>query len=317
MNIYALCGNSQHEQWRNVVPSDDNTIDDIIYSNLPVVVFPDKNSINFLISYLAEWRLLNKHESIKKRKIIIYNHQSFFDPLLECLRSYRSNLPDEKNEQAVRWFVYPNTKLQDIFLVFDNIDEIKSKIDEYSNKEFFSVKPKNSKDNTTIKKTKGNKYIFVPASAFGWTMYDDLAFKLGQHIANCGHRFINGGPDGGRLCNGPMRQSALGFIDQSKDNLIVVYSELIFKNYVKTEQLDVFKSQIDIIYCGTESERKSVMIDGADLVYALPGAIGTWAEVTHSLVLGKTVKLFGDYWKDFKKCLDHYSFNVEWSDMID
>jgi len=321
MNIYTI-GKSPSEEldytkgWCNINPLDDNKIDDVIYSNLPIIVYPNKNCLNFLISYLAEWRLINSYEPIRKRKIIVYNQESFFDPLLKCLSHYRAKLPDEKNKEAINWFIYPNTKPLDIFYISSNMKEIESIAEKYSKEEYFSIKPENTKK-SVIQKHDEKKYIFVPASAFGWTIYDELAFKLGENIANRGYRFINGGPDGGKLCNGPMRQSALGYIKKSQELLIAVYSELVFKNYVKEEQLEPFKNQIDIIYCGTESERKCVMINGADEVYVLPGAIGTWAEVTHSLLLNKKVKLYGDYWKDFRECLEYYSFDVEWYKCID
>lgn len=315
----------------NYIPTNDIcAFDAAIYKSDSIIICSNKNDpLSFLSAYLAEWRVLNK--PLQTRPVFVYrNDGDNFDKYCKSFLSYRQNLPDEKNPESKNWFILPTKKVNDFFTMVNNEAELLSKyknmpkpLEEMasevtiSEKEFKSLKEKffkaelyESYETYCSAKNDRKPGIFVPAFANDNIITEQLAYSVGKVIANLGFRFINGGPDGGRNANGPMRSSALG-ANEVGGEILSVYSLPILSKYVTPDKMDCFNKNISILPVATEGQRKKIMLDESTAVIALPGAIGTIAEIEDAIRLGKPVIIVDDksihngkgYWKFYLEYL--------------
>lgn len=301
----------------NIIPYNDiQLFDDALYNSDTLIFRPtEKDRLSFAAAYLAEWRV-SKH--LQETPVFMYSEEGDdLDIFLKSFAAYRANLPEEKNTEAKNWFIYPTKKVSDLFTVVHNVDEIIDKLKSTQGRleekqitknipesEFKGLKEKfcNAELYESYEKYCSSKDrqpgIFVPAFASGnsWVKF---ASQVGKIIAELGFGFINGGPD----ADGPMRNSALG-AQEGRAKILAVYSLPVLKKYVLPEKIDCFK-HISIILTATEGQRKQIMLDESVAVIALPGAIGTIAEIEDAIRLGKPVILIDDksinngngYWK--------------------
>lgn len=300
-----------------IEPNNIIEIDKAIRDKNPLIFMPcEKDPLSFLTAYLAEWRVLDPWLK-KLRKAIVYNKNEYFEHYFKTKQLFRANLRDEKNPDAKYKFVYPDTTIDDFFHVATNEDQLISflamqietvkeiKIEmptvvtemniESLRQKFTKAHVFVSKEeyfSSTINNNNEKPAVFVPTFASDNIYLEDLARNVGKTIAEAGFRFINGGPDGGQRMNGPMRSSAIGAKSGGAD-MVAVYSLSILNKYVSPNKIDKFEG-ISIIPTLTEAERKLIMLNESSVVIALPGAIGTLAEIEDAIRLNKYLILIED-----------------------
>lgn len=135
----------------------------------------------------------------------------------------------------------------------------------------------------------------------------ELYQHIGQSIATLGYsKIISGGPDGCAKSNGPMYQSAIGAA-KAEASLSVCYTSWIFENLCDIEKLIAFGNVKSIAFALNEPLRQAYLIKPADLVMALPGALGTFSEILATIIEGKEIILC-NMWIDERHCYYYESF---------
>lgn len=314
----------------NIIEKDDiHAFDDAIYKSQAIIMDLTKG-IPFISTFLGEWRFL-KPELQKDRPVIILSKKGdVLDITLEFLKGYRINLPDEKNPEAKNWFLYPNKKIEDFFIITNDLKEIAKILKPKLEKVKVEIKPrlevpKEDFEKLQIKFPKGKIYktfeqyslanqdrkpgILVMSFANGNTYLDELSEKIGKFIAETGYRLINGRPDGETTKDGPMRASSLS-AQKHGASILSIYSSAILENYsLSSSEIEVMSvfDDISVIPVREESQRKEIMLIDCSAVFVLPGAIGTIAEFEAARRRGKPVVFIDDkkihngkgFWLDY------------------